>query len=219
MFKRMTLLGRLPEQTREQFQRHWVEVHGRLVMQLPEIRRYVQNDILKAWPETEYSGVVELWFDNHADLMNAFGSPAGRSLPADEANFIGGKIVCDVEETIVVPIRNTWASKLISVVSTGGESSAITWPSWHGKMRAFASDDGVVGIASHRIVVMDKVGYAKAGALTPVFFNVFYLDHSVDVTSFAASDALNDLERSEMGDRASFTRLAVSARELLTNQS
>ncbi len=64
---------RKPGLTREEFSRHWQEVHGPLVASNPVlskyIRRYVQHHCVpgSGWPtmaELGYDGFSEIWFDS-----------------------------------------------------------------------------------------------------------------------------------------------------------
>lgn len=105
MVKLVFCARRLPELSREAFQRHWHETHGPLVRRhaaVLRIRRYVQvhtldhpmQDFLRAsrgGPEP-YDGVAELWWDSLEDLAAAQADPAGRQagreLLEDERRFI-----------------------------------------------------------------------------------------------------------------------------------
>ena len=105
MIKLTFCLHRLPDLTREAFQRYWRESHAPLVAKHREvlrIRRYVQmhaattalNDVIRAGrgaPEM-YDGVAELWRDSFDDLGAATQSPegqaAGLELLEDERTFI-----------------------------------------------------------------------------------------------------------------------------------
>lgn len=105
MIKLTFCLHRLPNLTREAFQRYWFERHAPLVKKnsgVLRIRRYVQmhsattdlNDIIRAGrgaPEM-YDGVAELWWNSFDDLAVATQSPegqaAGLDLLEDERKFI-----------------------------------------------------------------------------------------------------------------------------------
>ena len=98
-------LRRLPELSRQEFQRIWREEHALLVEKHREalrIRRYVQlhsmehemNDMLRAsrgGPEP-YDGIAEIWWDSLDDLEKAVSTPegaaAGAELLEDERRFI-----------------------------------------------------------------------------------------------------------------------------------
>jgi len=73
MIKRLTLLTRKAGTTREQFTRHWLEVHAPLTHAVPGLRRYVQSHIVDEYrrsdiPTTpiEVDGIAELWFEDRA---------------------------------------------------------------------------------------------------------------------------------------------------------
>ncbi len=105
MLKLTFCLRRLPQMTRQEFQRYWLESHGPLVRKhaaVLNIRRYVQlhtldaplNDAIRGTrgsPEA-YDGVAELWFDSEESLAQSAateaGREAGRLLLEDEKRFI-----------------------------------------------------------------------------------------------------------------------------------
>ena len=105
MVKLTFALRRLPDLSREEFQRYWLEQHGPLVRSHAEvlgIRRYVQThslpDALQAAlrasrgaPEP-YDGVAELWYDSLEAIAFAVSTDDGRAaalaLLEDERRFI-----------------------------------------------------------------------------------------------------------------------------------
>src|SRR5262245_66117740 len=105
MVKLVFCCRRLPELTRERFQRYWRETHGPLVRRHAEvlrIRRYVQTHTLdhpmnaflahgRGAPE-EFDGIAELWWDSLDDLAAASatdeGRAAARELLEDERRFL-----------------------------------------------------------------------------------------------------------------------------------
>ena len=105
MLKLLFCLHRLPQLSREEFQRYWFERHAPLVRSHAaalKIRRYVQthtgeqalNDALQAsrgGPDA-YDGVAELWWDSAEALAAATATPegqaAGAALLEDERRFI-----------------------------------------------------------------------------------------------------------------------------------
>jgi uncharacterized protein (TIGR02118 family) len=105
MIKLLFCLRRLPQLSREQFQKHWLEVHAPLVREHAaalRIQRYVQThtwlgdaaDSLRATRggPPGYDGVAELWWKSEEDLAAALATPAavlaGRALLEDERRFI-----------------------------------------------------------------------------------------------------------------------------------
>ena len=104
MIKLTFCLRRLPNLTREEFQRYWIETHAPLVASVKDvlrIRRYVQLHSLppeasaqlrqtRAGPEG-YDGVAQLWWDSFEDMGKTdpqAGAEAGRLLLEDERKFI-----------------------------------------------------------------------------------------------------------------------------------
>lgn len=91
MFKRLSILLRKPEDTRDSFASKW-ERHGYLVSQLPLIRAYLQNHVIERFgprgiPEAD--GIVELLFDRPEDMTTAFSDPRAALVRADEPGFLG----------------------------------------------------------------------------------------------------------------------------------
>ena len=105
MIKLSFCLRRLPQLSRDEFQKYWLETHGPLVRQHAaalRIQRYLQThtllgdaaDSLRATRggPPGYDGVAEVWWKSEADLTEAAATPAGalagRALLEDERKFI-----------------------------------------------------------------------------------------------------------------------------------
>ena len=105
MLKLLFCVHRLPQLSREEFQRYWLETHGPLVRRHQaalRIVRYVQShalggpldEALQASRGTAagYDGVAELWWRSAEDLAAATATPEGvdasRALLEDERRFI-----------------------------------------------------------------------------------------------------------------------------------
>ena len=108
MIKSISLLVRKPGMTREQFMRHWVEIHAPLALEVPGLRRYVQSHILEDRKrpdvpplDVEIDGIAELWYDDRESLARALASPEGKALYADGALFIGRIRTYTVEEKVI----------------------------------------------------------------------------------------------------------------------
>ena len=105
MIKLVFCLRRLPNLSREEFQRYWLNSHGPLVRELAPalgVKRYVQVHTLRsAFSEAmrahrgapdDFDGVAELWWESVDDFARAGstreGREAGRRLLEDEKRFI-----------------------------------------------------------------------------------------------------------------------------------
>ena len=122
MIKLVYCLRRLPELSREEFQRYWRETHSPLVRNRAPalgIKRYIQvhtlesplNEALRASRGSEaeiYDGVAELWWENAEALAAGTATPEGRQVARelfeDEKRFIdfARSVVFVAEENPVV---------------------------------------------------------------------------------------------------------------------
>jgi uncharacterized protein (TIGR02118 family) len=85
--------------TDEEFARYWLHTHAPLAKKMPGVRKYVVN-IVKKTPEREsqYQGVVELWFDNTECMKMAFASTEGRITQEDTHKFANNMMVLYIDE-------------------------------------------------------------------------------------------------------------------------
>lgn len=93
MVKLITIFKRKPGISRDEFIRHWQQVHARIAVEDREfwsrVRKYVQNYVTSAGQQPAWDGVVELWFDSPAELDAAFsGEETKKRLIADLDNFV-----------------------------------------------------------------------------------------------------------------------------------
>jgi uncharacterized protein (TIGR02118 family) len=122
MIKLVYCVRRLPELSREEFQRYWRETHGLLVRERAGtlgIKRYVQvhtldsplNEALRASRSSDgeiFDGVAELWWESPEALAAGSSTPEGRQaaqeLREDEKRFIdfGRSVMFVAEENPVV---------------------------------------------------------------------------------------------------------------------
>lgn len=114
MIKIFEFLVRKPGMTREQFNYHWLNVHGPLVISVPEIARhlvrYCQNHLIPEWyPFLPHAGppcdgVVELWCESIKAVEEMFGAPANLDeVRADEYLFLDvmkGQLLVTREESL-----------------------------------------------------------------------------------------------------------------------
>lgn len=83
------VITRKPELSREEFVRHWQELHPVFVRQLPGVRGYRQNLAIEHKTQWPYDGIAELRFDSLRDIAIAFDGDAAKQLFEHEHEFIG----------------------------------------------------------------------------------------------------------------------------------
>ena len=109
MIKRISLLTRKPEFTREEFSDYWLNVHGPMVERLPNVIRYVQNHIVDDAHRHDLptggqpvDGFVEFWFENVEAMDATFATPDAKELFADGAKFIESVTTFVINEHTII---------------------------------------------------------------------------------------------------------------------
>lgn len=95
----MILLKKKEDMTDEEFANYWLLTHAPLAKMLPGVRKYVVN-LVKKPPEREsqYQGVVELWFENTEIMKTAFASPEGLLTSEDTHKFVSSMTILYIDE-------------------------------------------------------------------------------------------------------------------------
>jgi len=103
--KRLGILRRKDGITHQEFVDHWLHRHATLCVQLPGLCRYSINLVdRQRFPNFDYDGFSELWFDSEEALNAGLQSPEGKSLRADLPNFAKDvSPIIPVEHQIVWP--------------------------------------------------------------------------------------------------------------------
>jgi uncharacterized protein (TIGR02118 family) len=90
--KAVTFFNRKPGLSVEDFQRHWLEIHGPLAIMLPGVRRYVQSHTRRsaygAGRVPAYDGAVLTWFDSIDELRRVPGTLEYARVLADAENLL-----------------------------------------------------------------------------------------------------------------------------------
>lgn len=91
--KRMSILERRPGDDRAFFLRHWRDIHGGMVANLPYLFAYHQNHVLEDFdcgmPGYPADGFVEQLWRSTAQMQRGYNSPAVKVLIGDEPNYLG----------------------------------------------------------------------------------------------------------------------------------
>jgi len=94
MIKTIAMIKRKADMSREEFVKHYEEVHAPLALKhLPMIKRYVRNHVveLPGMEGPDFDCVTELWLDSLEDAMKLFEfvqSDEGRVIRDDEEKFL-----------------------------------------------------------------------------------------------------------------------------------
>lgn len=91
MVKLVYCICRKPGLSREAFIRYWADVHGPIGARIPGLRKLVQSYALAVPNDSRpagFDGMVELWFDDVAAILEARQSAEWAASTADEANFV-----------------------------------------------------------------------------------------------------------------------------------
>ena len=123
MIKAISWFRRKPGMSVEQFQQYWREEHPKVVLQLPGLRKYVQNHVV----EGQYvggrqpfaDGVAETWWDDRDAMKAHRGTQALTNLLADELEFMdpAHRTTILTEEVVIVN----------GAIPPGGGVKLITW--------------------------------------------------------------------------------------------
>lgn len=97
MLKRMGILRQGAGHSPTAFRKWWLDTHGPVAAQLPELRGYLQNlvyDVLGDAPPAANGqpmacdGFTELWFDDAASMARAFPPRTGTAVTAHASRYI-----------------------------------------------------------------------------------------------------------------------------------
>jgi len=111
MYKIISVLARKPDQTVEEFVKHWEQVHAPLVKSVPGVVRYTLSIVKGSSTRTDgvgplklpADGFAELWFEDMASLQKAAASDAVKTVLKDGTLFVGREIDFVVEEKVIIP--------------------------------------------------------------------------------------------------------------------
>lgn len=103
--KRLGILRKKDGITHQEFVDHWLQRHAALCVKLPGLRRYSINLVdRQRFPNFDYDGFSELWFDSEEALTASLQSAEGKTLLADLPNFAKDvSPIISVEHQIVWP--------------------------------------------------------------------------------------------------------------------
>ena len=134
MIKSISFLQRKPGFSREEFVRHWLDVHVPMCHAVPGLRGYAVSTIVERQSRRDvpslamgdFDGVAQVWFESLEARAAAGASVEGKRWHADGASIIGGIRTFVTRERFVVPLphvdRPTY--KTLLVIKRKAELSA-----------------------------------------------------------------------------------------------
>ncbi len=134
MIKSISFLARKPGLSRQDFVRHWLDVHVPMCHAVPGLRGYAVSTIVEhqsrpdvpSLPMGDFDGVAQVWFDSLEARADAAASAEGKRWHADGGTIIGGIRMFVTRERLVVPVppRNRPKFKTLSVIKRKPSLSA-----------------------------------------------------------------------------------------------
>jgi uncharacterized protein (TIGR02118 family) len=134
LIKSIAFLQRKPGLSREDFVRHWLDVHVPMCHVVPGLRGYAVSTVVERHTRPDvpslsigdFDGVAQVWFDSLQARAAAGASAEGKRWHADGGTIIGGIRMFVTQERFVVPIPAVKRPrfKTLSVIKRKAELSA-----------------------------------------------------------------------------------------------
>jgi uncharacterized protein (TIGR02118 family) len=144
-----------PDISIDEFRRHWLDPHGVMTAELPNVRRYVQGHILDSPASNapaktlKLAGFAVLSFDTLEDRQLAYTSPRIRECDKDSEEFVGAvsRVVTESHVVMDPPEREGLAKVYLLKVGPGGEDSE-----WSDRVEARVTKlPGICGYVRHSV--------------------------------------------------------------------
>ena len=108
MIKRITIVARKAGLSDAEFDRRWRVQHAPMVLSLPGVCGYVQNQVTEATtPDAKgrrIDGFAEIWFESRAAMDAALATDTWRAIVADAQEFMGEIAGYSIEERVFRPV-------------------------------------------------------------------------------------------------------------------
>jgi uncharacterized protein (TIGR02118 family) len=134
LIKSISFLQRKADLSREDFVRHWLEVHVPMCHVVPGLRGYAVSTIVRYQsradvpnlPMDDFDGVAQVWFNSLEARAAAGASVEGKRWHADGGTIIGGirTFVTRERHVVPVPATNRPKYKTLSALKRRAELSA-----------------------------------------------------------------------------------------------
>ena len=97
MIKVMSLMKRKEGMPFAEFRKWLLDEHVAFARNLPGLKKYTANALLKENPDAPYDGITELFFDSEQAMADAFATDAGKAAGGDAASHCSNRfrMVCE----------------------------------------------------------------------------------------------------------------------------
>jgi uncharacterized protein (TIGR02118 family) len=152
----LSLMQHRSDITIDEFRKHWLDPHGVMTAELPNVRRYVQGHVVESPASNALArnlclaGFAVLSFNTIEDRQVAYTSPRIRECDKDSEEFVGAvsRVVTESQVVIAPPAQGDFAKAYLLLVGTGGENSK-----WSDNVQATVSElPDVVGYVRHAVL-------------------------------------------------------------------
>jgi uncharacterized protein (TIGR02118 family) len=131
MIVSLSLMQHRPDIDVEEFRRHWLDPHGVMTAELPNVRRYVQGHVIDSPANNELArklgvvGFAVLTFDTLEDRQKAYTSPRIRECDKDSEEFVGAvsRVVTEHGTPSLPPDAESLAKAYVLKVGSEGENA------------------------------------------------------------------------------------------------
>ena len=183
MIIRSGLICNRQDVSRNEFDEHWLNVHGPLARIVPGMRAYSQNHVLEHFvTDTGHfhaiDGISQLWFDDVPAMERAMDSREQRACVEDIKGFLSAV-------TIVIQRESAWMqfgeggtgrSKVMAVLTgdpAGSQAYALRLNEWLAGVAPSGGKARVNGVIERGYVVDESVARGKdiVAAIAEIWFN------------------------------------------------
>jgi uncharacterized protein (TIGR02118 family) len=151
----LSLMQHRPDISIDEFRRHWLDPHGVMTAELPNVRRYVQGHVVDSPAANtlarrlNLAGFAVLSFDTLEDRQQAYTSPRIRECDKDSEEFVGAvsRVVTESHIVLAPPENEGCAKAYLIKVGAGGEDA-----DWSDRVEACVTKlPGIRGYVRHSV--------------------------------------------------------------------
>jgi uncharacterized protein (TIGR02118 family) len=151
----LSLMQHRPDISIDEFRRHWLDPHGVMTAELPNVRRYVQGHVIDSPAANalarrlNLAGFAVLSFDTLEDRQKAYTSPRIRECDKDSEEFVGAvsRVVTESQVLLTPAENNGLAKAYLLKVGPGGEDA-----NWSDRVEACVTKlPGIRGYVRHSV--------------------------------------------------------------------